>query len=451
MNCQIDCAGSYGEHLQGKLQRLRQALQTCQAQRIIIASGQVLLRFQDDLGYPFRANPYFLEHVPLNRQGCYLVVDRDTPQATLYFADLEDYWHSDPEPVSEELHRLLDVVGYTEPQKVAQQIAGEGTTLVIDSAATPQWPDNVAVNPEQLLNYLDYYRAEKSPWETHCIRQANRLAVKGHLRAEQLFRAGASEYDIHMGYLRAIGFRECELPYDNIIGLNRHAAVLHHQILDTVAPTENLSLLIDAGAACKGYASDITRTYANGPGDFADLLEAVDRMQQQIVAELAPGVPYTEFHIGAMEKMADVLRQANLVNASTEQMMEQGLVRAFFPHGLGHLLGAYVHDRGGMLANPQGDIIEPPEAHPYLRSTRTLEYNQVVTVEPGLYFIEPLLRPLREGPQADLVNWKLVEQLSPYGGIRVEDNVVLTDQGLENMTRDAFADQCTGGAGNTAT
>ena len=109
------------------------------------------------------------------------------------------------------------------------------------------------------------------------------------------------------------------------------------------------------------------------------------------------------------------------------------------PHGLGHLLGIQVHDAGGQLADASGTLAPPPAQHPTLRLTRTLEENVVVTVEPGLYFIPRFLKALREGPHHALLNWPLVEAMTPYGGIRIEDNVRITADGVENFTRDAFA------------
>ncbi|HEY7696967.1 MAG TPA: M24 family metallopeptidase, partial [Vicinamibacteria bacterium] len=98
-------------------------------------------------------------------------------------------------------------------------------------------------------------------------------------------------------------------------------------------------------------------------------------------------------------------------------------------------LGIQVHDVGGHLKDPEGNPAPPPPEHPYLRNTRTIEPRQVFTVEPGLYFIEMLLRAFREGEASSRFNWKLIAELSPFGGIRVEDNVVVTDDGHRNLTR----------------
>jgi Xaa-Pro dipeptidase len=99
-----------------------------------------------------------------------------------------------------------------------------------------------------------------------------------------------------------------------------------------------------------------------------------------------------------------------------------------------------VHDVGGFRPAPDADPIPRPEGHPALRLTRRLEAGMVVTVEPGVYFIDSLLSRLKAGPQADVVNWTLVANLAACGGIRIEDNVVVTATGHDNLTRTAFAD-----------
>jgi Xaa-Pro dipeptidase len=112
---------------------------------------------------------------------------------------------------------------------------------------------------------------------------------------------------------------------------------------------------------------------------------------------------------------------------------------AFFPHGLGHLLGIQVHDVGGFMENESGTTIDPPSGHPFLRLTRELEENMVLTVEPGIYAIDMLLENLRGTPAENHVNWEGVDWLRPFGGVRIEDNVRVTADGCENLTRDAFA------------
>jgi len=126
------------------------------------------------------------------------------------------------------------------------------------------------------------------------------------------------------------------------------------------------------------------------------------------------------------------------VDMDPGSMLEKGVSSIFYPHGLGHPIGLQVHDVAG-FSDENGVLIPRPEGHPFLRMTRTLAPGMVVTIEPGLYFIPTLLAKLKQRPESKLVNWQKVEQLMPYGGVRIEDEVHCTDDQPENISRDAFA------------
>jgi Xaa-Pro dipeptidase len=162
-------------------------------------------------------------------------------------------------------------------------------------------------------------------------------------------------------------------------------------------------------------------------------------MQREIVAQVEVGVDYRELHIATHKMLANILVDAELASGDPDTLLETGVTSAFFPHGLGHLLGVQVHDVGGFMENESGSIIDPPSGHPYLRLTRVLEENMVLTIEPGLYVIDLLLENLRGTPAEAHVNWKTIDWLRPYGGIRIEDNVRVMVNDRENLTRDAFA------------
>ena len=162
-------------------------------------------------------------------------------------------------------------------------------------------------------------------------------------------------------------------------------------------------------------------------------------MQLSQVATVRAGTSYADLHVQAHHQLAGVLKQHGLIRMSAESAVESGVTRAFFPHGLGHSIGLQVHDVGGFAKNDRGETVARPEGHPFLRMTRTLEPGMVVTIEPGLYFIDMLLDELRETPVSNDIDWARVEALKPYGGIRIEDDVLCTDGAPENLTRDAFA------------
>jgi Xaa-Pro dipeptidase len=251
---------------------------------------------------------------------------------------------------------------------------------------------------------------------------------------------GESELGIHQAYLAAAGQIDAELPYSSIVALNEHGAVLHYTEFTREPPQPARSLLIDAGASACGYASDITRTHAVADvGEFQALIDAMDANQQTQVDMVRSGRSYADLHIHAHHQLAGVLKEHGFIRMSAESAVESGVTRAFFPHGLGHSIGLQVHDVGGFARNDRGDTIARPDAHPFLRMTRTLEPNMVVTIEPGLYFIDMLLEELRDKPFSGDIDWARVEHFRQYGGIRIEDDVVCTEDTPENLTRDAFA------------
>ena len=154
------------------------------------------------------------------------------------------------------------------------------------------------------------------------------------------------------------------------------------------------------------------------------------------VKGLKPGLPYADLHVATYQEIAQVLVAFDFINVSAGTAIDSGIVSAFFPHGLGHHLGLQVHDVGGFMADERGTHINTPEAHPFLRTSKIIEAEQVFTIEPGLYFIDSLLQNLKESANSDQVNWQKVDEMRPFGGIRIEDNIIVHQSYNENMTRD---------------
>jgi Xaa-Pro dipeptidase len=232
-----------------------------------------------------------------------------------------------------------------------------------------------------------------------------------------------------------------ELPYGAIVALNENGATLHYQMQERRRQADGAlhSFLIDCGTQCNGYASDITRSYSFADKGFQALIDGMESAQQQLCADARAGKDFRDLHLAAHSAVATLLAEFGLVTCPAQTALERGITRTFLPHGLGHLLGLQVHDVGGTQAGPEGGNIERPEGHPFLRLTRTLEPGMVLTIEPGLYFIGPLLADLQQRPEGKDVDWARVDQFRRFGGIRIEDNVCVTEGEPENLTRAAFA------------
>ena len=433
-----DLAPLYAHHLAMLRERADQALARGGFDHLLVAAGQPGTKFLDDNHYPYAVNPPFKHWVPLTDAPGSWIAYTPGAKPKLVFLQPRDYWHVVPEAPTGYWVEHFDIVTVRTAEEAIAQLP-KGHAAVIAEACPPM-AGLEANNPKAVLDYLHYYRAYKTPYELELMRRASRIGTRAHRAAERAFRAGESELGIHQAYLAAAGQTDAELPYSSIVGLNQHGAVLHYMALERSCPVESRSLLIDAGASASGYASDITRTYAaTGHADFQALIDAMDVVQQSQAASVKAGVDYAALHVHAHHQLARVLVEHGLVRMSPEGAVESGVTRAFFPHGLGHSIGLQVHDVAGFAKNDRGETIPRPAGHPFLRMTRTLEPGMVVTIEPGLYFIDMLLDEVRQTPAGKDVDWAKVEALKPYGGIRIEDDVACTDGEPENLTRDAFA------------
>lgn len=405
---------------------------------LIIHSGQPHRQFLDDMDYPFKVNPQFKAWVPvIDNPNCWIIVD-GVSKPTLVFYRPVDFWHKVPAEPNDFWTDAFDVVLLKKADLIADHLPQDLSRAAylgehIDVAEVL----NIGLcNPEELLSYFHYHRAYKTDYEMVCLREANKIAVKGHQAAKAAFLAKKSEYDIQMDYLKAIKHTENEVPYSNIVALNENAAILHYTMLEQEAPKEFLSFLIDAGANCNGYASDITRTYTFENNEFSSLIKALNAKQLELIDTIKPGMSYVELHISMHEMIAQLLHEFNIVTVAPALMIEKGITNTFFPHGLGHFLGLQVHDMGGFMKDEKGTHVAAPEAHPFLRCTRVIEPRQVLTIEPGLYFIDSLLDDLKMTDNNEFINWQKVEALKPFGGIRIEDNIIVHQGHVENMTRD---------------
>jgi Xaa-Pro dipeptidase len=427
----------FESHLRELQRRTEAALAATRIEGLVIHSGTPMRYFADDQEPTFRPTPHFARWTPLGGPGHLLVIRPGARPRLVRFAS-EDYWYEQQPLGSPFWAAGFEIEEVGEEEKTWSRLPpARGLAFVGDCSLRAKeqgFPEN-AINPDALIARLDWDRSLKTPYEVACIEEACRVAAAGHRVAREAFEEGESELDIHHAYLETLHATEEDLPYPTIIAQDEKSAILHYTGKRRARNAK--VLLIDSGARRNGYASDITRTWATAAADplFRELVGKVDALQQSLCAEVRPGRPYLELHELAHVKIADALHAAGILRVGGREALARGLTHPFFPHGLGHFLGLQVHDVAGHQAAPEGGKNPPPKEHPFLRTTRSLAENQVFTVEPGLYFIEMLLRPHRNGPERDAFNWSLIERLLPCGGIRIEDNVVVTRTGHRNLTR----------------
>ena len=430
----------YTHHVQVVKARTQEALARGGHDHLVVPSGNLHFHVFDDRDYPFATNPQFKAWVPLTRNPGSWIVATPGSRPKLVYLQPADYWHVVPEAPSGWWVEHFDIVVIRTPEEALQHLPADASRCAILGEPQSALGDFVPNNPPAVLQYLEYHRAFKTPYEIAMMREATRIGVRAHRAAERNFRAGSSEFGIHLAYCQAAGQDANDLPYSNIVALNEHSAVLHYTDRDRLPPRESRSFLIDAGASFHGYACDITRTYAADTGsEFQALVDAMDAAQLRMCDEVRAGFDYRQLHLNAHLAIAGIMRDFGICRLSPEAAVETGVSSVFFPHGIGHGIGLQVHDVAGFAESDRGGTLPKPAGHPYLRLTRVLQPGMVVTIEPGLYFIDLLLDELRQGPHAGDVDWARIEAFKPYGGIRIEDDVVCTEAAPVNLTREGFA------------
>ena len=433
-------AENYANHVATLASKYEQILAA--GQSVLIHSGSEQYYFGDDRGIVFQAFGHFAHWLPVNRPDHFVLVKAgDEPR---YFQVVpQDFWYDQSLQIDADLeqaiHEAFDVVRLSSIDDVAKQ-----TDLTVcdylgpdPSWAAAQGIAQAKTNAPALLAPLDFARAVKTEYEIDQLRLANQQGLVGHAAAAECFLSGGSEFEIHNAFLQACSLLEYETPYTNIVGLDTNAAVLHYQHKSRTRVPNAQLLLIDAGSRVNGYGSDITRTTPSQHCHpvMDSLITGIEALELEIVASVKPGVAYPALHDQAIAGVASLLVEHGIAKVAKSELIERRLAHAFMPHGVGHLLGIQVHDVGGHQRNASGGRIEPPAHSPALRTTRMLSEDMVFTVEPGLYFIPMLLDPLRTGYAREALNWPLIDELIPSGGIRIEDNIRVTATGAENLTR----------------
>jgi Xaa-Pro dipeptidase len=314
----------YLDHVADLERRYAGVLSTEGWDAVIIHSGSLVKRSQfDDQFWPLRASPHFAHWLPLVEPEC-AVVFRPGRRPRLVRTTTLSFWEMPAEPESRAFLDALDLVEVREAAAIPEQVgAGRVAFVGEDARKAAAW--GIAAEhacPSSMVKAFDALRTTKTPYEVACIAEANRRARAGHEALRSAFGAGdASELDLHLLFLGATAQDDWETPYKNIVALGSHAATLHHVAYGRQSRQVE-SLLVDAGATCRGYASDITRTWTKGTGaaanTFAQLVAEVDAMQQRLCEAVRVGMPYEELHDESHRQLATVFREVGLVRGASD-------------------------------------------------------------------------------------------------------------------------------------
>lgn len=401
---------------------------------VLIGAGELILRpGRDDMAYPFEAHSEYL-----------YLTDRNTPGGVLAF-DPDEGWTDFRAPITVE-DRLWsgagaeDVEGPTTAELDGWLAARKGRAIAHLGAA-PADPELKTQADENLVEELRFGLAEvrrpKDQIELDRMRRAQRATRAAFAKAVPLIQAGLCERELQIE-LEAEAFRHGaeRMAYDTIIGGGPNSAVLHFMPTDRPFRAGEL-VLIDAGAQYLGYASDITRTYPVG-GTFTSLQQElhaiVHRAEQVAIQKCLPGVEWRDVHLVAALSIAEDLAAFGILQGAPEALVESGAVWLFFPHGIGHLVGLGVRDAGGTPLRERRSDARP---YPNLRINIPLQPGYTTTVEPGIYFVPAILQdPENRTRHRHAVDWDKVDGLMQFGGIRIEDNLLITEDGYEVITAD---------------
>lgn len=283
-------------------------------------------------------------------------------------------------------------------------------------------------------------RVIKSDKEIDLLRHINAVGSDAHVEVMRYCRPGLMEYQLEALFLRTIYDRGgCRFAaYTSICGCGPHSAILHygHQ----GAPNDGMMrdgdmFLNDSGAQYHGYVSDITCSYpVNGrfTSEQRNIYNAVLDANRAVQEAMKPGVSWPDMHRLAERVVAERLRDIGILKGSMDELLSRHVPALFMPHGLGHLMGLDVHDVGGY---PEGiSRIDEPGIRS-LRCGRKLEAGMVITVEPGIYFIDVLLDSALADPQLSPYLTDTLRHFRTFGGVRIEDDVLVTADGSDNLTR----------------
>jgi len=425
-----------------------------------INKGVILLLGNHDVAYNYKGNPYshfrqdstFLYYFGLQHAGMAALLDAETGIATLYGDDLtlEDVVWMGPHPGIAELAAEVGVTRTAPFDAIAGVLADAKATGRPVHFLPPyryrnmfqlqQWL-NIPVGEQgkqasvPLIKAVVAQRSHKGPEEVAEMEKALAITSEMHLAVMKGARPGVREEEL-AGLVEGIAAAHGGyLSYSVILSVNGH--ILHNHDHSHILKAGDL-LLGDFGAETAScYAGDITRTLPVG-GVFSprqkDIYEIVLNAEMSAIEACRPGICYRDVHLQAARNMANGLKQLGLMKGDLDEAVAQGAHALFFPHGLGHMIGLDVHDMedlGEQYVGYSDEVTRSTQfGTAYLRLARELEPGFVFTVEPGIYFIPALIDQWKADRKfGDFINYDALEPYRNFGGIRIEDNVLITETG----------------------
>lgn len=401
--------------------------------------------------YPFRQDSSFIYYFGLHRDGLVGVIDIDNDRETLIGndIDIEDIvWFGSVDSVSDMAAQAG--VAHSAPIKELKTICNKALEQHRKIHILPtyrhdtmiQVMDLLGIHPGQqreaasleLIKAVVKMRSTKEQQEIDAIEQACEVGYMMHTTAMKLTRPGVTE--------RFVGGQVDGIANSNALKVSfptiftQHGEVMHGGPSDSLLEAGRLTLC-DAGCELNDYCSDHTRTYPVS-GKFTErqleIYRIVEECHDHTLNVARPGVRWFDVHMDVCRLMTERLKEIGLMKGDTEEAVRAGAHAMFLPHGLGHMMGIDVHDMEALGQEYVGFDEETRPSPQFgtncLRMGRKLEENFVMTDEPGIYFIPALIDEWRaSGHCKEWINFDLLETYKDFGGIRIEDDILITKDG----------------------
>lgn len=421
---------------------------------VVLQGGEETNRYCTDTGILFRQESFFHWAFGVTEQGCYGAIDINTGRSIIFVPKLpESYavWmgkihapeHFKQKYAVDEVQYSCDIAKVLSAKSPSVLLTLRGVNTDSGSVcreASFEGISQFSVNNTLLHPEIVECRVFKTDMELEVLRYTNRVSSEAHKEVMKAAKIGMREYELESVFLNYCyargGMRHTS--YTCICGSGDNSSVLHYG--HAGAPNDKIlengdMCLFDMGGEYYCYSSDITCSFpANGKftADQREIYEAVLKSSRAVMNAVKPGVAWPDMHRVADRIHLEELTRIGILKGNVEDMIKAHMGAVFMPHGLGHFLGIDVHDVGGY---PEGvDRIDLPGLKS-LRTARALQERMVLTIEPGIYFIDHVLDQALANPsQSCFINNQVLQRFRGFGGVRIEDDIAVTANGMELLT-----------------